>query len=168
MELWYYIACFHSFTHQFSECWNVCISRRPVQELWLYRSDILCCFWHPVTFSSVSSWFKLALERVGPGAGGKARPSSPAPAPRWLRRAAEPGLGAAPAQGSAHTQTSGGFCFPSHYLHTILSAILRRTKLFSPITSKIQGSFQSGTHYQLALVFSLCANCAYVPITVIS
>lgn len=93
MELWYYIACYHSFTHQSSECWNVCISRRPVQELWLYRSDILCCFWHPVTFSSVSSWFKLALERVGPGAGGKARPSSPAPAPRWLRSAAEPGLG---------------------------------------------------------------------------
>lgn len=75
---------------------------------------------------------------------------------------------AASTQGSAHTQTSGGFCFPSHYLHTVPSAILPRRKLFSPITPKIQGLFQSGTHYQLALVFRLCTNCAVLMTTVIS
>lgn len=38
---------------------------------------------------------------------------------------------------------------------------------FPPIIPKVQGSFQSGTRYQLTLVFSLCANCAVLMTTVI-
>lgn len=106
----------------------------------------------------------------------KAPQSSPAPGPpRWLCKGTgeQPRAGsprqvparhqAAPAskQGSAYTQTSGHF-FPSHFLDTILCLhyTVRQETLFSPSYLKVRAhsNWHSGAHYQLALVFSSCAN----------
>lgn len=138
-------------------CWHACISKRPVQELWLYRSDILCCFWHPVTFSSRSSWLKEALERGGPGAGGGPGRAQP-PA-----RGGGSGSGGARLAHKARAASASQLvtCTPFSLLHCDAGNLY-------PIVPKIQGSFQSGTHYQLALVFSLCVNCAVRMTMVIS
>lgn len=74
-------------------CWNVSIFRRSVQELWMYRSDILCCFWHPVTFSSPSLGLNKRWSKAAPARAERPGRAAQPRAPRCLRRAAGPGLG---------------------------------------------------------------------------
>lgn len=149
--------------------WNVSISRRPVQELWMYRSDILCCFWHPVTFSSPSSWFKQAPEHGGPGAGGKAGPSSAAPSPAVPAQGggARAGRLRAPAAAQPSLRRAqlthkprAGSVLPTHHPHVILSAILRRGKLFSPHHTRNSGLIPKWNSLSAGFSFqSLCTLC---------
>lgn len=133
-------------------------------------SDILWCFLH---------WALGLNEHSGKHtstAACKAPQSCPAHGPAWWKGTGEQHRAGSsrqvPArqqaalackQGSAYAQTSGHF-FPSHHVDTILSvdASLWGRKVFSPSHLKLRAhsSWQSGAHYQLALVLSSCANCA--------